>query len=44
MEFDRSVRAFCKEHLPRELYPKEIVALDHLPSNSAGKLSRRDLQ
>ncbi len=43
-EFNQCMCSFCKEHLPRELYPKQIVVLDHLPRNSAGKVCRSDIE
>lgn len=41
--FDDCLDAFCKEHFPQELCPKEVVLVDHLPKNSAGKVLKRDL-
>ena len=41
--FQQCISSFYKEHLPRELKPKEIVQVDHLPRNSAGKVARSDL-
>ncbi len=43
-EFDDCLRAFCKEHLPQELWPKETVLVDHLPKNSAGKVLKGELE
>lgn len=43
-EFDHCMCSFCKEHLPRELHPKKVVVLDHLPRNSAGKVQRSDVE
>jgi acyl-CoA synthetase (AMP-forming)/AMP-acid ligase II len=37
------VRAFCKAHLPPDLVPRDIVVLDALPKNSAGKVRKQDL-
>jgi len=42
-EFDSCICSFFKQHFPRELYPKQIVALDQLPRNSAGKVNKRKL-
>ena len=41
--FEGCISSFYKEHLPREINPKVIVTLDHLPRNSAGKVARTDL-
>jgi len=38
------VRLFCKERLPHDLVPKEIVVLAALPKNSAGKVLKQDLK
>jgi long-chain acyl-CoA synthetase len=43
-DFDQCISAFYKEHLPRELYPHQIVALDRLPRNSAGKVRKSELE
>jgi acyl-CoA synthetase (AMP-forming)/AMP-acid ligase II len=36
--------AFCKERLPYHLNPREIVALDALPKNAAGKVMKSRLR
>jgi acyl-coenzyme A synthetase/AMP-(fatty) acid ligase len=43
-ELERNLMAFCRTNLPVELVPKEIVVLDALPKNSAGKVLRRELR
>ncbi|HVW11316.1 MAG TPA: AMP-binding protein [Bryobacteraceae bacterium] len=43
-DFGESLRVFCRKNLPLELVPKEIVVLDALPKNSAGKVSKRELR
>jgi acyl-coenzyme A synthetase/AMP-(fatty) acid ligase len=35
-----SLQKFCADHLPPHLVPKEIVVLDALPKNSAGKVMK----
>jgi len=35
---------FCKERLPPQLVPREIVVLDALPKNTAGKVLKQDLR
>jgi len=35
---------FCKEHMPPALIPKDIVMLEALPKNSAGKVMKSDLR
>ena len=42
--FDELFRAFCKERLPFHLVPQEIVKLDGLPKNSAGKTLKQALR
>jgi acyl-CoA synthetase (AMP-forming)/AMP-acid ligase II len=34
----------CKEHLPAELVPKNIILLEELPKNAAGKVLKRVLK
>ena len=41
--FNECLRAFCNQHLPRELHPKEINVVRRLPKNSAGKVLKSDL-
>lgn len=38
------VLQFCKEHLPPDLVPHDIVVLDTLPKNSAGKVLKQNLK
>jgi acyl-CoA synthetase (AMP-forming)/AMP-acid ligase II len=35
---------FCKERMPLELIPREIVVLDALPKNSSGKVLKQNLR
>lgn len=42
--FMENFRAFCAESLPFHLVPKEIVQLDALPKNSAGKVLKSVLK
>lgn len=42
-EFDPCISSFFRQHLPRELQPKRIIALDRLPRNSAGKVNKTEL-
>lgn len=39
-----SLHAFCRKHIPPELVPKEIVLLQKLPKNSAGKVLKQNLR
>ena len=38
------VRKFCKEHLPLQLVPREIVVVDGLPKSPAGKVLKEQLR
>lgn len=38
------VRRFCKQHLPFQLVPREIVMVSSLPKNSAGKVLKQELK
>jgi len=40
----QELRAFCKLHMPLQLIPKEIVVLDALPKNHAGKVIKSSLK
>ena len=42
--FDEQLRLFCRNNLPYELIPKEIVKVDSLPKNSAGKILKQTLK
>ena len=42
-EFESCLRAFCREHLPQELCPREIIVIDQLPRASSGKATRQQL-
>ena len=42
-QFETCISSFFKHHFPRELHPKEIVALDRLPRSSAGKANKSEL-
>jgi acyl-CoA synthetase (AMP-forming)/AMP-acid ligase II len=41
---EEKLRLFCKERMPHQLVPKEIVVLDALPRNTAGKVLKRQLR
>jgi len=41
---EQRVLEFCKEHLAHQFLPKEIVVLDSLPKNSAGKVLKLKLK
>jgi len=41
--FDGCISSFFKQHFPRDLCPKQIVQLDRLPRNDAGKVNKRSL-
>jgi len=41
---EERLRLFCKEHMPPEFVPKEVVVVDSLPKNSAGKLFKQVLK
>jgi len=41
---EERLRLFCKEHMPPEFVPKEVVIVDSLPKNSAGKLFKQALK
>jgi acyl-CoA synthetase (AMP-forming)/AMP-acid ligase II len=43
-DLEERLRAFCRKNLPVELVPKEIVVLETLPKNSAGKVLKRELR
>jgi acyl-CoA synthetase (AMP-forming)/AMP-acid ligase II len=38
------LRKFCKEHLPLQLVPREIVVVDGLPKSPAGKVLKEQLR
>ncbi len=38
------VLQFCREHFPVDLIPRDIVVLDTLPKNSAGKVLKQNLK
>jgi long-chain acyl-CoA synthetase len=42
--FDETFRGFCKERLPLDLFPREIVSLRELPKNSSGKVLKQVLK
>lgn len=42
--FEKQLRAFCKDHLPHQLVPRDIVVIDALPKNSAGKVLKHSLK
>jgi acyl-CoA synthetase (AMP-forming)/AMP-acid ligase II len=35
---------FCRERMPQQLIPKEIIVLRALPKNSAGKVLKSNLR
>jgi long-chain acyl-CoA synthetase len=37
------LRAFCKEHIPPQQFPKQIIVVSSLPKNSSGKIIKREL-
>ncbi len=41
---EERLRVFCKERLPFELVPREIVTLPALPKNHAGKVMKEELR
>lgn len=43
-ELEEHLRLFCREHLPLQLVPKQIVILRALPKNSAGKVLKEALK
>jgi long-chain acyl-CoA synthetase len=42
--FEDQLRRFCKEQLPHQLVPRDIVVIDSLPKNSAGKVLKHNLK
>lgn len=38
------LHSFCREHMPAQLVPREIVVLEALPKNSAGKVLKQELK
>jgi len=38
------LRLFCKERMPFQLVPREIVVLAALPKNSSGKVLKQNLK
>jgi long-chain acyl-CoA synthetase len=41
---EQRVLMFCKEHLTHQLVPKDIVVMNSLPKNSAGKVLKQNLK
>jgi len=41
---EERLRVFCKERLPFELVPREIITLPALPKNHAGKVMKEELR
>ena len=41
---EERLRKFCKAHFPFDLVPREIVVLDMLPKNHAGKVTKEQLR
>jgi acyl-coenzyme A synthetase/AMP-(fatty) acid ligase len=42
--FEEQLRVFCKEHLPHQLVPREIVVLESLPKSGSGKVIKHSLK
>ena len=42
--FEERLRVFCKERLPHELVPRDIVVLESLPKNGSGKVMKHSLK
>lgn len=42
--FENQLRMFCKQRMPASLIPRELVVLDSLPKNSAGKVLKPALK
>jgi long-chain acyl-CoA synthetase len=38
------LQQFCKQNVPLELHPKEIVVMSSLPKNNSGKVQKRSLK
>jgi len=41
---EERLRLFCKERIPAQLIPREIVVLQNLPKNNAGKVLKQNLR
>jgi len=41
---EERLRLFCKEYVPPELVPREVVVLEGLPKNSSGKVLKQSLK
>ena len=41
---ERRLRVFCMKSMPHQLVPREIVVLDVLPKNAAGKVLKQNLE
>jgi long-chain acyl-CoA synthetase len=41
---EERLRSFCKERMPPQFVPKEIVVLEALPKNAAGKVLKENLK
>jgi acyl-CoA synthetase (AMP-forming)/AMP-acid ligase II len=41
---EEQVRLFCKRHLPLQFAPRDVVVMDSLPKNSAGKVLKQTLK
>jgi acyl-CoA synthetase (AMP-forming)/AMP-acid ligase II len=42
--FAEHFQSFCKDKLPFQLLPREIVTLESLPKNNAGKILKQVLR
>lgn len=40
----KEIIAFCKEHMPRHQYPRQVEIVDELPRNEAGEILRQKLR
>ena len=43
-DLSRRLHIFCKERMPAQFVPREIVILESLPKNSAGKVAKQALK
>ena len=40
----KEIIAFCKEHMPRHQYPRQVEIVEVLPKNEAGDILRQQLR
>jgi len=43
-EIEEEIRLFCRSRMPYQLVPRDIVVLERLPTNSAGKVLKSQLK